>query len=323
MQSRRERFTKQRIQSLISFCISTCIHLAVGVSLALAFTSMQGEGRESLRLSLTAAEVASEMMELEVTTAESIEPSVEPEQVVYDLQSIAGTADPIELALAPASSNLRSSGRSQMVQSSVVSDIGTEQPKPSGKSRASFYGAEAYGNRFVFVIDSSGSMRGPRWESLCRELVRAIQTLSPDQEFFVISFDSTAHPMFGVPPPSGKFLKPSKNSVTRIQNWLRSIEHGNKTFPAGAMGIAMGLNPDAIFLLSDGEISDSTVTDLRLWNRKTDIDIVPDETSEDAMDVSMNLVPIHTVLLHSRVGYATLECIARENSGTFTPVSPP
>ena len=179
------------------------------------------------------------------------------------------------------------------------------------KTRASFFGAQADGNRFVFVIDSSGSMRGPRWEALCKELIRAIQSLSPDQDFFVISFDSMAHPMFGVAPPRGKFLKAVEKNVDRIQNWLRSIRHGSQTFPSSAVGIAMKLEPDAIFLLSDGEISDSTVEDLRMWNRK----------KNDDGDVKA-LVPIHTVLLHSQIGYATLETIARENGGTFTPVQP-
>ena len=179
------------------------------------------------------------------------------------------------------------------------------------KSRASFFGAQAEGNRFVFVIDSSGSMRGPRWEALCKELIRAIQSLSPDQDFFVISFDSAAHPMFGISPPKGMYLKAVKKNVDRLQNWIRSIEHGRQTFPASAVGIAMKLEPDAIFLLSDGEINDSTVADLRIWNRKmaTDGDV-------------KTLVPIHTVLLHSQIGFATLEAIANENSGTFTPVRP-
>lgn len=179
------------------------------------------------------------------------------------------------------------------------------------KTRASFFGAHADGNRFVFVIDSSGSMRGPRWEALCKELIRAIKSLSPDQDFFVISFDSIAHPMFGLAPPKGKFLKAVSKNVDRVQNWLLSIRHGSQTFPASAVGIAMKLEPDAIFLLSDGEISDSTVEDLRLWNRK----------KEEDGEIKV-LVPIHTVLLHSQIGYATLETIARENGGTFTPVQP-
>jgi len=177
-------------------------------------------------------------------------------------------------------------------------------------SGASFFGARAYGNRFVFVIDSSTSMIGPRWEALRVELHRALRSLSPDQEFFVISFDSAAHPMFNKLPPEGDFLKPTKENLARLNYWVASIAHGNATMPASAIGIALRLEPDAIFLLSDGEIRDATLTELRIYNRV--------EESDGDIKVS---VPIHTVLLYSHVGYLTLKNIADENDGVFTPVT--
>jgi len=176
-------------------------------------------------------------------------------------------------------------------------------------SKATFFGAEAYGNRFVFVIDSSRSMIGPRWEALCYELEQAIRSLQQDQEFFIISFDSEAHPMFGVAPPRGKFLVPDAKSIRRVRNWLRSVELGRNTFPSSSMMMALSLKPDAIFLLSDGEIRDSTLTDLRQMNNP----------AVDAKRYSKS-IPIHTVLLHSEIGYQTLEQIAADNHGTFTPV---
>lgn len=180
----------------------------------------------------------------------------------------------------------------------------------SSGSGASFFGARAYGNRFVFVIDSSTSMIGPRWEALRVELHRALRSLSPDQEFFVISFDSTAHPMFNKLPPEGDFLKPTQENITRLNYWVGSITHGNATMPASAIGIALRMEPDAIFLLSDGEIRDATLSELRIYNRF--------EESDGDIKVS---VPIHTVLLYSDVGYLTLRTIADENDGVFTPVT--
>ncbi len=175
-------------------------------------------------------------------------------------------------------------------------------------SGASFFGARAYGNRFVFVIDSSTSMIGPRWEALRVELHRALRSLSPDQEFFVISFDTTAHPMFNKLPPEGDFLKPTPENIAQLNYWVASIDHGNATMPASAIGIALRMEPDAIFLLSDGEIRDATLAELRIYNRF--------QESDGDMKVS---VPIHTVLLYSDVGYLTLRAIADENDGVFTP----
>ena len=151
-------------------------------------------------------------------------------------------------------------------------------------------------------------MLGPRWEALCYELEQAIRSLSLDQEYFIISFDSEAHPMFGASPPRGKFLAPDPKSIRRVRNWLRSIELGRNTFPSSSMMMALSLKPDAIFLLSDGEIRDSTLTDLRQVN------------SPEVGSRYSKAIPVHTVLLHSEIGYQTLEQIAADNYGTFTPV---
>jgi hypothetical protein len=184
---------------------------------------------------------------------------------------------------------------------------------PAGKGPgARFFGTYAEGQRFVFVIDSSQSMlEDARWLSLRRELRRALQSLSPDQEFLVISFDAGPHPMFGKFPPEAQFLTATEENIDRLNRWVSSIIHGGNTLPASAIGIAMQLKPDAIFLLSDGEIRDSTLQDLRIFNRRID----------ENGDVRV-IIPIHTVLLYSHIGFATLRAIAEENNGVFTPVKP-
>jgi len=263
-----------------------------------------------MQLAIASDQDAEELTELDFTVV----PTPENFEVSEANVSLTSMSTTVAIDLAP----VVSASGSGDAFTTVVSDAtqaartGANETKANkSKSNASFFGARADGNRFVFVIDSSGSMRGPRWEALCKELIRAIKSLSPDQDFFIVSFDAIAHPMFAAAPPRGKFLKPVDKNINRVQNWLLSIDHGRNTFPASAVGMALKLEPDAIFLLSDGEIKDSTLEDLRVWNRKQD--------AEDNIKV---IVPIHTVLLHSLMGYATLETIAQENGGTFTPVQP-
>lgn len=304
--------SKQGFQSVVAFCISTLVHMAIVLALAMIIVASQGNGDNAFNFAMVAQDAYEEMTELDVELQSLTEPT-DTEESSITLPSISSNLD-LTAMLTP--SDLNSNGSSDSDVSDQVAFASAkgqsaEKAKDGLQSSgsASFFGAKAEGNRFVFVIDSSGSMRGPRWQALCKELVRAIKSLSPDQEFFVISFDSVHHPMFGTAPPRGKFLHPTSKNVERIQNWLRSIRHGSQTYPASAVGMAMQLEPDGVFLLSDGEINDSTVSDLRIWNRKTD------EQGYDRV-----LVPIHTVLLHSDAGYATLETIANENAGTFTPV---
>ena len=315
MQTKLSWFSKPQSQSLIAFSVSTCFHLVLCLTLAFILITARGDVGQSLQLAIESMEDVQEVTQLDFA-AEA--PTLSPLVQVDPAYAMSSASPNISFHSSPviSSINRRQANSDVVAQAAQAAETegsegGAKTAAQKSKSRASFFGAQAEGNRFVFVIDSSGSMRGPRWEALCKELIRALQSLSPDQDFFVISFDSMAHPMFGIAPPKGKFLKAVKKNVEQVQNWLRSIKHGKRTFPASAVGIAMKLEPDAIFLLSDGEINDSTVEDLRVWNRKQDVD-----------GNVVALVPIHTVLLHSPIGFATLEAIARENGGTFTPVQP-
>ena len=307
MQSSSSWFSKQKTQSMIAFSVSTCVHLTVCLSLALVLISTHGNLAKVTRLAIASNEESDEVTQLELTPqtipADAMEAS-------FDAPAISTNLVVSSLDAGLASDNGEYGNVAAMATRGAELGIDDAITKVS-KSQASFFGAHAEGNRFVFVIDSSRSMVGPRWEALCKELIRAIKSLSPDQEFFVISFDSMAHPMFGVAPPKGKFLTADDKNFEGIKNWLRSIRHGSNTFPASAVGMAIRLEPDAIFLLSDGEIRDSTIEDLRVWNRK-----------RNEEDEEVALIPIHTVLLHSQIGFAALETIAHENSGTFTPVQP-
>jgi hypothetical protein len=320
MQSSSPWLSKQKTQSLIAFSVSTCLHLSVCLTLALVLVSTHGNLAKVGQLAIASNEEADEVSVFELSEetipADAIEPNVEALSVstslsVSNLDAKIGSIGEIGNVAAMATKGTTLGMRTGTGTGNATAMV--------SKSKASFFGAYAEGNRFVFVIDSSRSMLGPRWEALCKELMRAIKSLSPDQEFFVISFDSLAHPMFGVEPPRGKFLTAVDKNFERIQNWLRSIRHGRNTYPATAVGIAIRLEPDAIFLLSDGEISDSTIADLRIWNRKKN-EANENELNEENEEIA--LVPIHTVLLHSEVGFMALQTIARENGGTFTPVRP-
>ncbi len=308
MQSSSPWFSKQKTQSLIAFSVSTCVHLTLCLTLALVLISAQGNIARVTQLAIEPNDDSDsdEVTQLELTPETVPSDSFQP---TFEAPAISAS-----LVVSHLDASMEGGGAFGNVAAMATkgAELGIDETIAKvSKSKASFFGAHAEGNRFVFVIDSSRSMLGPRWEALCKELMRAIKSLSPDQEFFVISFDSMAHPMFGVAPPKGKFLTAVDKNFERIQNWLRSIRHGSNTYPASAVGIAIKLEPDAIFLLSDGEISDSTIEDLRIWNRK-----------RNEEDEEVALIPIHTVLLHSQVGFMALETIARENGGTFTPVQP-
>ncbi|MFM2218735.1 MAG: hypothetical protein RL240_3053 [Planctomycetota bacterium] len=324
-------FYRLGFESLNALLLSLCIHLAI--MLSLAFFLIGGDGRQRGGIELWAeSSSAQEDQRLDVLEISSTSIEVAPESVeeeatksITELNSDRkvenATRDALNLAaILATSSQERSDDVAQGLAAAGTASEGESENNgaPSGgANRASdgngayFFGTYASGQRFVFIIDSSRSMlEGRRWATARRELVRALQSLSPDQEFFVIGFDSTAKPMFGQFPPNSKFLHPTESNIDRLNRWVGTILHGGSTLPASSIGIALRMKPDAIFLLSDGEIQDTTIQDLRVYNRRMNSKGDPEA-----------IVPIHTVLLHSMAGLMTLQTIADENDGVFTPVT--
>jgi len=170
---------------------------------------------------------------------------------------------------------------------------------------ASFFGVSALGSRFVFVVDSSTSMRGMRWESAVEELQRSVESLSPDQRFAVICFDHDTYPFQNSSGAHDGYFMASRKSQLKLRAWLRHHELGYETFPGVALRIALGMNPDAIFLLSDGQIHDPSLEWLRQWNLGSD---------------GLPRIPIYTISLHSTQGAQTLRQIAQEHGGQFRAV---
>ncbi len=174
-----------------------------------------------------------------------------------------------------------------------------------GRGRgASFFGSYAHGDRFVYVLDSSRSMKGDRWTYACNQLIDSLNGLKPGQEFFVICFDMETTFLFNSKPDRIRFSTMDTAVVPRVRNWLKSRTLGRATMPAEALHFALSMNPDAIFLLSDGELQDESLLMLRMLNGKQ----------------MSRQIPIHTVHLFSEEGRFTLQQIARENGGSFTPV---
>ncbi len=173
---------------------------------------------------------------------------------------------------------------------------------------ATFMGASAKGNRFVFVVDSSRSMYGPRWQFAIEKLLESLSRLEEGQEFYVMCFDAETKFMFNVRPGrKQKFQTADSGSILRVKRWLGSVQLGGATQPAEALCFALEMEPDAIFLLSDGELQDNTLRILNAVNGKS----------------SSSKTPIHTIHLFSEQGRETLRQIAAENNGSFTPITPP
>jgi hypothetical protein len=165
----------------------------------------------------------------------------------------------------------------------------------------------------VFVVDSSMSMRAGKFEVACQELYDSVSRLSEEQMFYVIFFDWDACRMFDPEHPEPRMVRATPGNIQRLQTWMSSVELEFRTNPFDAMEFAMGLMPDAIYVLTDGEFTDRGRTVSWLKN----VNLV-----EDEVDGIRPIVTIHTIGFYAEDN-GTLKNMADTYGGTYRFVPPP
>ncbi len=308
-----------RIFISIALVASVGLHLIVLLSLVPFLIEPKVELRDD---GLSSAWQESESVEfetIELTTVGELEPEIAEAESENELEpELPGLAEDIELAAGlpnmtlvslPAvfdpNANAGSSGRrsagSQGRTATVhrVASRAGGSPSQEKQSGGSFFGVRGEGNRFVYVVDCSGSMNErnfganiTRFGRLKNELTASIQGLNSHQSFFVIFFNHQAHPM------------PAKNllpSIPRHQNqfvgWMRRIPAMGDTDPRMAMMTAMRLRPDVIYFLTDGEF--------------------PVFVSNDLLQMRSSNVTVHTLAFGEKGSEPILKQIAENNNGQY------
>jgi len=159
---------------------------------------------------------------------------------------------------------------------------------------ATFFGSTAGGEDFVFVVDISGSMsEGGRFRRAKAELKRSLDGLSSSQRFYIIFFNNDAIPL-----PGTELYSATAKNTHDAMRWANSIHPDGDTYPLSSLMMALRLDPDAIFLLSDGQFD-------------------PEVVYLIAQQRTGNPIPIHTIALVSRVGEPVMKALSKVTGGTF------
>jgi len=166
------------------------------------------------------------------------------------------------------------------------------------KGAATFFGTTASGTRFVYVVDASRSMAGSRFRKAKRELFRSVCNLRPDQQYYVIFFGLDSYPMF-FPEPWPDLVASVPETWRRLYRWMDKVDPRTQGATNGrsAVMLALTLEPDAVYLLSDGAFTDDTVATL-LAAHQTEI-------------------PIHAIAFGTEDGRRDLQRIAEKHHGTY------
>ncbi len=208
--------------------------------------------------------------------------------------------------------------------SDSVTDVAEEgdlqlepEDNPVSSPVANFFGAEAVGSKIVFVVDISLSMDARNMERYRRaknELLRSVSNLTPGQSYVVILFSWRTQTMRYDRPPA--WIKVEKNHVVKLTRWLNSTTLSSGTDPRDALSLAKAMQPDAIFLLSDGHFNHpnapSSETGWLLPNgERSQLSVL------DGIAAHMSSIPIHSISFENPFTKDSMERIAKLSGGTF------
>ena len=244
-----------------------------------------------------------------VSISETIQPA---DRSIVDAEEPATPTDStVEYSLL----EILASKDAKVVDHSIDSEEIQDGPDPI--SVVEFFGIRDIGTKFVFVVDISYSMQarnGERFQRAMSELVRAVSNLNPQQSYYVYLFSWRTHGMY-YDQTSG-FIRADPNQKTKLQRWIMDINLGSGTDPRRALSLARNMEPDAIFLLSDGQFNHpNTPFSETGW-------LLPDGTRsqanvEDGIARLMESIPVHAISFENPFTKDSMAKIAELSGGEF------
>ncbi len=172
----------------------------------------------------------------------------------------------------------------------------------SGGGAASFFGVEAQGSRFAYVVDISLSMAEDRLAALKVALGESVEGLLEHTHFAIVLYNSDAYPLSrrGWIPATEK----SKRILSRDLRAVRATG-GTNPIPGFEIVFAMKPRPDAIYFMTDGQFQ------------------VPERVAARIARMNergLRRTPIHCITFIDDSGADIMKAIARRSGGTYTHV---
>ncbi len=198
-----------------------------------------------------------------------------------------------------------------------TNQVDEQEDSPNSTPVVDFFGAEAIGNKFVFVVDTSYSMDARNMERYRRakdELIRSVSNLKPEQSYYVFLFSWQTRTMLYQQTPS--WIQVEKNHEQRLDRWLKDVSLSSGTDPRYALSLANTMKPDAIFLLSDGQFNHpNTPFSETGW-------LLTDGTRSQLSVVEgiaklMSSIPIPTISFENPFTKDSMQKIAKLSGGSF------
>jgi len=124
------------------------------------------------------------------------------------------------------------------------------------KVKTKVFGIEGHGRRFVYVFDRSDSMNGDGGRPFAvakAELKKSLESLNEAHEFQIIFYNEAPVAVGGSDSNSPRLMLGSEHQKKTAIDFVRDIQATGGTQHLRALRMALNLNPDVIFFLTDAD----------------------------------------------------------------------
>jgi len=296
LEREREQLIREKRRNLLfaGAAVSLVVHLAILWYLGLILRPGAGSGLNdgaTFEFAILPEEELTELVqvELEAETPESLD----------DLSETPETPSELNLETPPvADLDVTGEGSRMTLGGSMSGGDGLNIG--GGGASTTFFGGEGKGERFLFIVDVSGSMsESNKFRLAMGELIRSVSSLPDFAYFHVILFETEIH----WPPWQEGWVRARVRDVDRLVQWIESVQPGGGTQPMAAFqrAFALDIAPDVIFFLTDGQIADEST---------------PAQVSQMNGNRGKHVV-INTIAFGDPRAQDMLRTIAQESGGVF------
>ena len=171
-----------------------------------------------------------------------------------------------------------------------------------GGGAASFFGVEARGSRFAYVVDISLSMADDRLAALKVALGESVDALLEHTHFAIVLYNSDAYPLStrGWIPATDRSKRDTRRNIRGIR-----ATGGTNPVPAFEIVFSMKPRPDAVYFMTDGQFQapDRVAARIARLNER-----------------GLRRTAIHCITFIDDSAAEIMRSIARRSGGTYTHV---
>jgi hypothetical protein len=125
--------------------------------------------------------------------------------------------------------------------------FGVQADEP-GAGQTQLFGVTGSGSRFVYVFDRSLSMKGPALAAAKRELLASLSKLERTHQFQIVFYNE--QPKMMQPP---RMLFADESGQGQAASFVTNMTAAGGTDHVAALKLALRMQPDVIFLLTDAD----------------------------------------------------------------------